>query len=246
MKIDRTVANQRLSQLKALIEGEKKYALNSLKAQIHDLLRDYNQMFLSPLSIATRNKLAVMQVDPSQGNEDCWPMVYGEAVSSQYQSFIMRVDSVLGYQEQHQALLADQKDFLDQMKTALEFVAENDRNKWLSLFMTKSVKNQIAVYKAWIEDHQVEWESLLSQANSLIDSDLDSKDYQEILKKSGPAIHHAMLELADYCATDRDQILLQIQAYLEKIDALLQEFDPQQVEGHIQQIIHKVKLNKGR
>ena len=116
-------------------------------------------------------------------------MVYGEAVSSQYQSFIKRVDSVLGYQEQHQVLLADQKNFLDQMKIALEYVVENDRNKWLSLFMTKSVKNQLAVYKAWIEDHQVEWESLLTQANSLIDSDLDSKDYQEILKNSAPAIH---------------------------------------------------------
>lgn len=232
MKIDRTIANQRLNQLKALIEGDKKYALNSLKTQIHGLIRDYNQIFLTPLSIATRNKLAEMQVDDlSQGNGDCWPMVYGEAMSSPYQTLVKRVDTVLGYQEQHQALLADQKDFLDQMKIALEYVAENDRNKWLSLFMTKSVKNQLAVYKAWIEDHQVEWESLLTQANSLIDSDLDSKDYQEILKNSAPAIHLAMLELSDYRSTARDQILLQIQAYLEKIDALMQEFDPQQVEG---------------
>ncbi|MFN0603086.1 DEAD/DEAH box helicase [Facklamia hominis] len=246
MKIDRTIANQRLRQLEALVEGDKKYTLNSLKTSIHDLLRKYNQIFLAPLSITARDKLANMQVDPPQGNEECWPMVDGEAVSSQYQSLVKRLDSVLRYQEQHQVLLADQKNFLNQMKIALEFVSENDRNKWLSLFMTKSVKHQLAAYKAWIEGHQVEWESLLTQANSLIDSDLDSKDYQEILKNSAPAIHLAMLELSDYRSTARDQILLQIQSYLEKIDGLMQQFDQQWIEGRIQQMIQKVKLKKGR
>ncbi len=99
MKIDRTIANQRLRQLEALVEGDKKYTLNSLKTPIHDLLRKYNQIFLAPLSITARDKLANMQVDPPQGNEECWPMVDGEAVSSQYQSLVKRLDSVLRYQE---------------------------------------------------------------------------------------------------------------------------------------------------
>ncbi|MGX7107485.1 hypothetical protein ACWOBE_06845 [Hutsoniella sourekii] len=246
MSINKSLANQLLTEVKNL-ENEIKYTENvALTTNFREYANEFYQQYLEILSDKAKERLDGLLNKDDRLNDRFFPRLLVSSPSQAQRSLFTDLVHNSRISFEKEKLNKEFSSVLTEMKSQLNYIRENDKHPFFQLFYSKSKKEILSQAKKWVEDHKTELDSLTIQLESLNQKYHTATDDLDFLKNNRSEIYNQALQILDYKPNFKDSLFSALGVYSKNWHEKIEPIDEETLAIKIKEYIHQIQIEKSK